>query len=124
MFDYLCFQLLLSLVWLEFRPIHYNFFVFPQWSIVVGWTISLSPVFIIFFTFFYQFARIKGSFSRVSSLELGIYLYDSVFVNFCVQQTTGAPHWQFTELNFTQCKSQKQGNSWLRHRAEFTEILR
>uniref|UniRef100_A0A914KVR2 Transporter n=1 Tax=Meloidogyne incognita TaxID=6306 RepID=A0A914KVR2_MELIC len=56
--------LLLSLIWTNNYSIEYNFFVFPQWSIILGWTISLSPVFIIFTTIFFYFIQSSGSFSQ------------------------------------------------------------
>uniref|UniRef100_A0A1I8BTP1 Transporter n=1 Tax=Meloidogyne hapla TaxID=6305 RepID=A0A1I8BTP1_MELHA len=56
--------LLLSLIWINNYSIEYNFFVFPQWSIIFGWTISLSPVFIIFTTIFFHFIKSSGSFSQ------------------------------------------------------------
>ncbi|KAL3090129.1 hypothetical protein niasHS_006581 [Heterodera schachtii] len=55
---------LLSLVWLQHNPLQYNSFLFPRWSLLLGWAISLSPVFIILFMFFYQFASISGPFSK------------------------------------------------------------
>ncbi|KAI3409917.1 transporter [Globodera pallida] len=55
---------LLSLVWLQHVPLQYNSFLYPRWSVVFGWTISLSPVIIILFMFFYQFSTVSGSFSK------------------------------------------------------------
>ncbi|KAF7629202.1 hypothetical protein Mgra_00009265 [Meloidogyne graminicola] len=56
--------LLLSLTWTNNYSIEYNYFVFPQWSIILGWTISLSPIFIIFTTILFYFIRSNGSFSQ------------------------------------------------------------
>ncbi|KAI1721390.1 sodium:neurotransmitter symporter family domain-containing protein [Ditylenchus destructor] len=60
----LLFLVILTFVWMEYRPLSYDSTRFPQWSIILGWTISLSPIAIIFVTAVYKYARSSGSFSK------------------------------------------------------------
>ncbi len=56
----------LAFVWTEHRPLSYDNVPFPQWSIALGWAISLSPVAIIFLTAIYKYVTAKGALARVS----------------------------------------------------------
>uniref|UniRef100_A0AC34FE99 Transporter n=1 Tax=Panagrolaimus sp. ES5 TaxID=591445 RepID=A0AC34FE99_9BILA len=55
---------ILSFVWLEYKPAHYDSVTFPLWAHCVGWTISLSPVIITVFVAIYKFITASGTFAK------------------------------------------------------------
>jgi len=60
----LMFLAILSFVWLDYKPVHYDSVTFPLWAHYTGWIISLSPIIIIFVVAIYKFFAAKGSFSK------------------------------------------------------------
>uniref|UniRef100_A0A7E4V3A1 Transporter n=1 Tax=Panagrellus redivivus TaxID=6233 RepID=A0A7E4V3A1_PANRE len=64
LWKYLCpimFMAILSFVWLEYKPVHYDSVSFPMWAHCVGWAISLSPIIITFFVAIIKFIMTPGS---------------------------------------------------------------
>ncbi|KAI6240041.1 Transporter [Aphelenchoides fujianensis] len=54
------FLVILTFVWLEYRPVSYDGVPYPFWATVLGWTISASPLIFIFSTAIIQFCLAKG----------------------------------------------------------------
>ena len=74
-------QCILCFVWLEWRPVHYGSYVFPYWTNILGWVVSIVPVLFIPIVGLAQFVMAKGSFVQVvytaQSLE-GLSLFTDI----------------------------------------------
>jgi hypothetical protein len=57
----LIFLVILTFVWLEYKPVNYDGQEYPTWAIILGWSISAVPLVLIFFTAIWVMCRAKGS---------------------------------------------------------------
>uniref|UniRef100_A0A914BVQ2 Uncharacterized protein n=1 Tax=Acrobeloides nanus TaxID=290746 RepID=A0A914BVQ2_9BILA len=60
----LLFMTILSFVWLEYKPVHYDTVIYPSWAHIAGWILSISPVFFILLTAIYKYATARGSLAK------------------------------------------------------------
>lgn len=56
----LIFLVILTFVWLEYRPVSYDGVPYPTWAIILGWSISAVPLLLIFVTAIFVFCRAQG----------------------------------------------------------------
>ncbi|KAI6215457.1 Transporter [Aphelenchoides besseyi] len=60
----LIFLVILTFVWLEYRPMSYGGSNYPFWATILGWSISASPLVFIFCTAIVKFCLAKGRISE------------------------------------------------------------
>lgn len=58
------FLIILTFTWVEFKPMYYEEYRYPYWANLVGWGLSLMPIFFILLCGVLQFCFLKGNFAK------------------------------------------------------------
>ena len=59
-------MVILAFVWVEQPALSYDNVPFPHWALAFWWTLSLSPIGIIFVTAIYKYLTAKGTLTKVT----------------------------------------------------------